>query len=301
MYSKIMVPLDGSTFAESALPLALSISRKTSAAVHLVTVLEPIPSFAYDEWESAAKEWSLDYLAKLADRVSELAGGTVTTALQRGHVIDLLQEEVEQEEVDLVIMATHGRGMVSRMWLGSVADSFVHHTDRPVILIRPEDETQSPDLESAPPFKTVLVPLDGSELSEQALEHAVEFGDLFGAAYHLTRVINYPLEIASPYLPHTVSMNQDIVDEAKDGAADYLEGRADGLRRRGLRVTTSVLVDAQAGHGILQEAEEVGCDLIAMATHGREGVRRAILGSVADKVLRGTQTPLLLHRPPQEG
>ena len=70
------------------------------------------------------------------------------------------------------------------------------------------------------------------------------------------------------------------------------------MRRRGLRVTTSVLVDAQAGHGILQETDTVGCDLIAMATHGREGLGRAILGSVTDKGVRGSHVPLLIYRPP---
>ena len=72
---------------------------------------------------------------------------------------------------------------------------------------------------------------------------------------------------------------------------------ADRMRRRGLRVTTSVAVDAQAGHGILSEADAVGCDLIAMATHGRSGMGRMVLGSAADKVLRGTHVPLLLFRP----
>ena len=142
------------------------------------------------------------------------------------------------------------------------------------------------------------MPLDGSELSESALAHATELGELFGSAYHLTRVVAYPLDIASPYLPATVQLNQNILAEAKATAAEYLEGHADRMRRRGLRVTTSVAVDAQAGNGILVEAEAVGCDLIAMATHGRTGVGRLVLGSAADKVLRGTHVPLLLHRPP---
>ena len=73
------------------------------------------------------------------------------------------------------------------------------------------------------------------------------------------------------------------------------------MRRRGLRVTTSVAVDAQAGHGVLSEAEAVGADMVAMATHGRTGLSRAILGSAADKVLRGLHVPLLLHRPTDLG
>jgi nucleotide-binding universal stress UspA family protein len=297
MYTKILVPLDGSQFAESALPLALTLSRKTGASVHLVTVLEPIPSFAYDEWESAAREWSGEYLENVLGRVSDSAGGEVTTALRTGHVSDTLQKEVEAENADLVVMATHGRGMLSRMWLGSVADSFLHHSDRPVIVVRPPEEDQ-PETDHDQEFQTILIPLDGSDLSESALKHATEFGELFDAAYHLMRVVSYPIDIASPYLPHTVQMNTQIVEETKDGCAQYLEERAQLMRRRGLQVTTSVLVDAQAGHGILQETDAVGCDLIAMATHGREGLGRAILGSVTDKVVRGAKVPLMIYRPP---
>jgi nucleotide-binding universal stress UspA family protein len=110
-------------------------------------------------------------------------------------------------------------------------------------------------------------------------------------------MVAYPHDLASPYVPHTTQMNQSILREATKSAEEYLEVRAERMRHRGLQVTTSVTVDAQAGHGILVEAESTECDAIAMATHGRTGVSRAILGSSADKVLRGTHLPLLLYRP----
>lgn len=113
MYTKILVPLDGLKFADSSLPLALTLSRKTGAVVHLVTVLEPIPSFAYDEWESAAKEWCEEYLQNVLERVSGSAGGAVTTSLQTGHVVDTLEREAEAGIADLVVMATHGHGILS--------------------------------------------------------------------------------------------------------------------------------------------------------------------------------------------
>lgn len=296
MYRKILVPLDGSAFAEAALPLALALSAKTEADVHLVTVVEPIPAFAYEEWESAAKEWSEAYLAAVAERISGAAGGRVTTALHSGHVVETLLDEVGAVDADLVVMATHGRGMLSRAWLGSAADGFLRRAEVPVLFARPE-EGETPAPEPTQGLETILVPLDGTELSESALAHATELGELFGCAYHLTRIVSYPIDIASPYLPHTVQMNQSVLADAKADAAEYLEEHADRMRKRGLRVTTSVIVDAQAGQGILSEAEAVGCDLVAMATHGRKGVGRLVLGSSADKVLRGTHVPLLLYRP----
>jgi nucleotide-binding universal stress UspA family protein len=296
MYRQIMVPLDGSRFAESALPWALAVSRRTSAPIRFVTVQEPIPSFAYDEWEEASREWSGEYLTSLVKRVGDHAGGEVTTSLLSGHVVEILEAEAARSSADLVVMATHGRGLFSRAWLGSVADSFIHHTDRPVLLVRP-DEGDEVDLSADRTVDKILLPLDGSELSESAKDHALEFGELFSAAYHLVRVVPYPVDVASPYLPHTVQMNQGLVAEAKQTAYEYLDGHAETMRRRDLRVTTGVLVDAQPGHGILGEVEERGCDFIAMATHGRSGLTRAILGSASDKVLRGTHVPLLLYRP----
>lgn len=299
MYRQILVPLDGSRFAESALPFALTVSRHTKASIHLVTVQEPVPSFAYDEWETAAEEWSTEYLGNVLERIEALAGGEVTTALLSGHVVEVLEKEAEERGVDLVVMATHGRGMLSRAWLGSVADAFVHHTDRPVLLVRPDEDQQVELSDGGPEVSRILVPLDGSELSEQALEDAVAFGSLFGASYHLTRVVPYPMEFSSPYLPHTMQMNQQFINEAKESAEAYLDQHAERLRKRGHRVDSGVVVVAQPGHGILSESVEVEADFIAMATHGRTGLTRAILGSTADKVLRGTHLPLLLHRPTQ--
>ena len=295
MYKQIMVPLDGSTFAEAALPLALALSRKTRAGIHFVSVLEPTPAFDYDEWEAAARAWSEGYLDNVAGRVRGESGGAVTTGLRSGQVVETLLTEAGAKHADLVVMATHGRGALSRAWLGSVADALLRQAKMPVLFVRP---SEGPAPASVPAgTETILIPLDGSDLSEEALEHATELGELFGSAYHLTRVVANFIDIASPYTPHTMQMNQNILADAKASAIEYLEERADHMRRRGLRVTTSVAVDAQAGHGILSEAEAVGCDLIAMATHGRSGMGRLVLGSTADKVLRGTHVPLLLYRP----
>ena len=297
MYSQIMVPLDGSRFAESALPLALSLSRHTGARLLLLTVQEPIPSFAYDEWENAAEEWTHNYQKNVLERVRDRATGEVTAELGAGHVVEVLEQVAERNAVDLIVMATHGRGMLSRAWLGSVADAFLHHTSRPVLLVRPQETGGQPDLSASVELSRLLIPLDGTELSESVLDHAVEFGSLFDSDYHLVRVVPYPMQFNSPYLPHTMQMNQQFVDEARDAADEYLRDHVQRLRERGLRADHNVVVVAQPGHGILSEAESAGCDFIAMATHARTGLTRALLGSTADKVLRGGHLPLLLYHP----
>lgn len=296
MLRRIVVPLDGSTFAETALPAALSLSRRSGASLDLATVHETVPSFAYDEWETSAREWSENYLEDLRGRIDGRTGNGVEATVRSGRVAETLRKRASETGADLVVMATHGRGALTRAWLGSVADTFVRNAPCPVLLIRPEEDEDTDLAEDWAP-RTILVPLDGSELGESILERVVELAELYDAALVLLRVVAYPMELASPYLPHTVRMNQDMVDEARKGAEDYLDGLAASLRDRGLEVDTEVSVDAQAGNGILKAARERDVGLIAMSTHGRAGVARAVLGSTADKVIRGARRPMLVYRP----
>ena len=299
MSARILVPLDGSAFAESALPVALAVGRRSGGAIELVAVQEPAPPFAYEEWELASRDWSESYLAEAARRAREASGVEVTTTVLRGRVADALARRTVESDADLVVMATHGRGALTRAWLGSVADSFVRHTDRPVLLVRPDDEEeQPPDPAGNWALGHVLIALDGSDLSRAIVGPAVRLGSLFDARYTLLRVVMFPVELASPYLPHTVQMNRDVVEEARAAAQRDLEGLAEELRGKGLRVEADVEVDGQAAHAILDQARELGAHLIALATHGRGGVTRAVLGSTADKVIRGAHRPVLVLRPP---
>lgn len=295
MLRRILVPLDGSTFAEASLPAALSLSRRSGAELELMTVHEPVPSFAYDEWETSAREWSESYLDEVRGRVSGSTGDGVDTTVRSGRVSEALRQRAEETGADLTVMATHGRGALTRAWLGSVADSFLRHAPCPVLLIRPEEDSVDPDREWAP--STILVPVDGSEFGESILDRVAGLAELYEATLVLLRVVAYPMDIASPYLPHTVQMNQEIVDEARIAAQEYLDRIAGPVRERGLRVEVEVGVGAQAGNGILEVARERDVGLIAMSTHGRGGVARAVLGSTADKVIRGARRPTLVYRP----
>lgn len=287
MYQSIVVPLDGSRFAETALPLATRLSQRAASKLHLVMIAEPSGPTARECEE---------YLGRVAERVGEDYLGEVTTAVRAGNIVEKLVEEVESSGGDATVMATHGRGGLSRMWVGSIATGFLHETHKPLILVRPE-----PGDGSAPVvhwgFAKLLVPLDGSELSERVLAHATAFGQTFDAAYHLTRIVIPPVDVATPYTPPGADVTAALLETTMEAATEYVENRAAPLRESGLTVTTSVRIDTQAGRGILEVAEEQACDSIAMATHGRVGLSRAFLGSAADKVLRGAHVPLLLYRP----
>ncbi len=295
MFRTILVPLDGSAFSEAALPWALGLSRRTHAALQLASVHEPVPSFAYDEWESAAWQWSEDYLRNVREQIRQRTDGEVHAWVGTGRVVELLMSRADSTEADLVVMATHGRGALTRAWLGSVADGFVRHAHQPILLVRPEDDHPDPTVE--PEVQRIVVPLDGSELSESVLDLAIGMAKLYGSQIRLLRVVAYPMEIASPYLPHTVQMNQKVVEEARDAARAYLERIAARITAEGVEATVHVTVDTQAGHAVAREVEELDAQLVVMATHGRGGLQRALLGSTTDKVIRAVHVPILVQRP----
>lgn len=296
MYRKILVPLDGSAFAEFALPPAITLARALPAELDLVTVQDPVPTFAFGEWDTNPEEWRQDYLQDVVQRVAGDSGVESGTRIRVGPVEQQLVEDVEESEIDLVVLATHGRGPVSRFWLGSVADAMVRRSPKPVLLVRPEED-QEPDLSDRELFDDILVTLDGSDEAETILDHVVALAEIADARIRLLQVVHYPTELVSAYPPHTVQMNEEVVEEGKRRATRYLDGVAGDLRERGVEVETRVRVDIHPAQGIVHEVDETGPDLLAMTTHGRGGLSRTLLGSVTDKVVRAVHTPLFIVRP----
>src|SRR5262245_51041562 len=182
MFRSILVPLDGSPFAEQALPLAVAIARRGGGRLVLVTVRTPLTE-AYVEGiyiSTAELEDDLaarygDYLRSVAEKARAWADVPVETAVLRGDVASALCEQASAGRADLVVMATHGRGPLGRFWLGSVADQMLRVAPVPLLLVRPEAEAP-PDAE--PTFGRVVVPLDGTPESEEVLESAVALAAL---------------------------------------------------------------------------------------------------------------------------
>ncbi len=305
MYRSILVPLDGSPYGEFAVPVAEGIAERTGARLHLVHVHVPLatagsvrgaPVRAYGEWDMDAKEQEAQYLSSLSERVLQRPGIAAERDLLEGSVVETLTSFAAESAADLIVMTTHGRGPLARAWLGSVADGLARHATVPVLLVRPAAD---PEPLGARLFRKVLVPLDGSPLAEQILQPATALGSLSSAEYVLIRVVS-PL-VLTGYSPPEGGLVQALdtsdLERMAQQAEEYLEVRAESLRAEGLVVRTQVVVEMQPAVGILDFARESGTDLIAMATHGRTGFSRLLLGSVADKVLRGTAAPVLLYRP----
>jgi nucleotide-binding universal stress UspA family protein len=235
-----------------------------------------------------------EYLRSIANRCMERAGLAVRTELLAGVPANALGTYAYEMDVGLIVMTTHGRGGISRAWVGSVADALVRRSRVPVLLLRPPAR---PDPHQELRARHLLIPIDGSQLSERVIEPAVALGMTCGARYTLLRVA-LPIPLV-PVRPATVaSRQQDMIERERLQALEQLEAAARPLRARGLDVQTIVVHDPSPATAILEFAADNAVDMIALATRGRGGWSRVALGSVADKVMRGALLPVMLFRPP---
>jgi nucleotide-binding universal stress UspA family protein len=298
MFRTILVPLDGSRFAEQALPWALGIARRTQSPLEIVrghkvyALKEPAASWGpFDpEMETECRTEEQLYLNATARWLTTVSPVPLSTALVPGDPAldaDGLIEHVRAGHADLIVMVTHGRHPIGRFLLGSAADQLIRHTAVPVLLLHPRDP--APDLLPEPIVENVIVPLDGSALAEQALKPAADLASLFEARCTLLSVVQ-----PTAVLPHPASGHSALESAEEPEARAYLDRLAGRLRNQGLQVRTRVIVARHPADAILEEVKGHPDDVIALATHGRRGISRMLLGSVADKVARGAPCPVLV-------
>ena len=314
MIQTILVPVDGSSFSEQAIPVALGIAQRTGATLELTLVHDsyadaaavglgiagppPYQLPANATLEDARAERA-EYLAILTHRVRSESRTYVRSEMVEGRIVDVLAEHARRR-ADLVVMSTHARGGLSRLWLGSVADSLIREVSVPVMLVKPNDGDTSIDTSGVHRFRSVVVALDGSSLAETVLEPmlAVLGRDRSQVLCTLVQVQS-PIPSAPATTLHAASFPPTPELTGPHSTGDkYLEEVTQRLRVLGLEVKPRTVLHEQTGRAILEIADEVNADLIALATHGRGGLRRFLIGSVADEVLRGAETTVLVYRPP---
>ena len=304
MFNRIVVPLDHSEFAEQALGQAAALARASNGELDLVMVHEPLPLGGFGDAPWRAEQWEDEerYLQATADELSAGTGIPVTCALLQGARVEMICKRAWEVGAELIVMASHGRTGLSRLWLGSVADGVVRHSMTPVLMLRPV-ETQAARFAARHLFKHILVPLDGSPLADDALLSAIPLAEASSARITLLRIVvpvpkvpidsapllMYPYPIAAPDADAT----SHIADEAKQLLAETARRLSEQSKAT---VKTEVLVAQSPARGIIEFARGHDVDVIAMSTHGR-GASRLFLGSVADKVIRGSEVATLVHRP----
>lgn len=301
-YRSILVPLDGSEFAEQALPLAAAIAQRTNAILQLALVHHPVPALALaveapeigPQLDHEAHEQERAYLDGVVQRLRRSKQIPVTGVVLEGPVVDALEEHIAGTGADFVVSTTHGRGPLGRVWLGSVADQLMRRLRLPLVLIRPSEHASSPGSDS---IRKVLVALDGSPFAEHVLPEAIALGRAFGASYALLFVVEPPGTFADPTGLMVLPGAPEVERLLREQAGEYLSRTAGRLRAEGLQVSTHLVEGPLVVSTIQGQADEMGADLIALATHGAGGVERLMTGSVADKVIRGSTRPILVVRP----
>jgi nucleotide-binding universal stress UspA family protein len=301
MYKVIMVPTDGTGFDREAIRVALRIAERSDAKVRLVRVLATASFFGMAataegtaiaaEVVHSERDRALSELYALAAECRATSQADITVDLHAGPVGDVLQGYARRNDVNLIVISTHGRSGISRLSLGSVTDSLIRHTTIPVLVVKPPTSYLNPQVIEA--FKRIVVPLDGSMLAEQILPRVLALAKLEEAEITLLNVLipqSYAQrEIVDPNLPW---WDKDIAH-----AQTYLFRVAGRLRRNGVAVTTDIVIGENVASAIGDFAGRERADLIAIATHGRGGLARMLRGSVADAVMHSSRLSMLVFKP----
>jgi len=300
VYAKILIPLDGSTTAERVLPYARFLAEMLKVPVELLGVID-LAAIAthlsgektryFDSFVAEEERSSKGYLEEIARTFSS---GGVRCIIEKGKPEEVIVEKGAANRATLIAMATHGRSGVKRWLLGSVAEKVLRAGRNPLLLIRAQEEAPA---EAEVVLKSLILPLDGSGLAESALgtvsdlARALKLQVILCRAYELPTGAYYGSE---DFLPNY----EELLAGLRQETSDYLNDQVAGIRSQRLEKVSAVALEGSAAEEIIQIARKTPNSLVAMCTHGRSGVKRWLLGSVTEKVVRYSGNPVLVLRAP---
>jgi nucleotide-binding universal stress UspA family protein len=288
MYETIVVPTDGSEYAERAAEHAAAVARAFDATVHVVSVVDEDAATSVFERDAVDDETRerLREEGERAIRTTRAALGDVErveSALVEGHATESIVGYADEVDADLLVMGTHGRTGVDRYVAGSVTERVLRRTHVPVLTVRDLEAARS--LEA---YENVLVPTDGSDDADVAVEHALALAAVGGATVHAVNVVDVSsLAASAGEAPATELLER--FEAAGEEATNEVARRA---REAGLAAATAVL-KGSPGHALLEYVEDEAIDLVAMGTTGRTGLDRYLLGSTTERVVRHAEAPVL--------
>ncbi|HEY3284669.1 MAG TPA: universal stress protein [Armatimonadota bacterium] len=295
---RLLVPLDGSRLAESALPAAQALAERFHGSVTLIHILEQrAPATVHGERHLMGAAEAASYLDGLCERFRQ-AGVSVAAHVHEAREGDVARSVVEHSEEftpDLVVLCPHGRGGLRDLLFGSIAQQVLQKGSRPVLLVRPEHGGADP-----PPFQPelILVPLDGEHSPDAALGAATGLALAFDAELHLTMVVPTPGTLSGDssatrvLLPATT---RAILELSRQERADYLKQAVERCKATGVRVWAQVQRGDTVAE-VLETSERLKAGMLVMASHGRAGLDALLSGSVAPRITTRAGCPLLLVR-----
>ncbi|GGM26155.1 universal stress protein [Haloarcula argentinensis] len=285
MFDSILVPTDGSPGSERAFEAAATLARTHDATVHVLSVVdEHGPT---DDWDYDGDSPAAAFIESQANHV-DTEDLSVTAAVREGVVHDAVLDYADETDINLIVMGTHGRTGVRRFLLGSVTEKVVRLADVPVLSVKADAEPGTVS------FDDILLPTDGSSGAEAAIEPAGALASVTDATVHLVSVVD------------TRSLGVDvgssvIVDELESVATDAVENTSDRLSEMGVETVETAIAHGVPYRAILDAIEEADADLVIIGTHGRTGIDRYLLGSVAEKLVRTSPVPVMTVRASDAG
>ncbi len=323
MFEKALVPLDGSELAEGILPYVSQLMKGVDGSITLLSVIDPdavelpvrlrhIPAATHARYVGRGgagthpHESGEPHVTQIFDRLHEEAkrrldevaqeltdyGVHAESVIAFGHPAETIADIAEKKGCDLIAMSTHGRDPLVRGVLGSVTDKIIHLTHRPTLTITPDRAKQYGD--SGDAVTNIMVPLDGSSLAESVLPYVEFLAQQLSLDIVLVRVLKIVKDVTTLLAPGEPYFGAgDLEEEIEAEATEYLEAVAERLKAKSLKVEWKLL----KGHPavvIVDLARETPHDIIALASHGRSGHTRWLMGSVADTLVRVSGDPVLV-------
>jgi len=307
MYTRILVPLDGSKTAEAVLPYARLLAAEHRIPVELLTVIDVIEasreigggqSTHFDAVNKESVRKTETYLSGVA---RSFQGENISCTVEKGVTAGAIIGKAGADKGTLIAMATHGRSGLKRWLLGSIAEKVLRAANNPLLLARANEKAATDGKAS---LDSVIVPLDGSELAESILPTVVELAKAIDLklrlvrSYHTWGMTDEQLRwrIVGDFNYQEQSHLKPVSATLRNEATSYLDAKVQALKTQGLNEVASFASEGEPAETIIETAREAPNSLIAMCTHGRSGVQRWVLGSVTEKVVRHSSNPVLVVR-----
>jgi nucleotide-binding universal stress UspA family protein len=296
MFEKVLLPLDGSELAETAIPYVRDLAVQLKAEVSLIHVCPPEHATLMH-----MHKIYLDHMAdSLREEIRDLWGTSQNPVLKyeviTGEPAKTILEYVQRNSISLVAVTTAGASGIRAWAMGSVADKVVRGADIPTLLIRVK-AGKMPRQKGL--IKRILLPIDPSEASKIAVPYAADLAKKLEASITLFSMAQTIYSKNMDSMGVGVGVNWDAVDKATEKYTnDYLQGIENELKAGGIDVNHVAVLGIDAANEILELEKKIPADLVVMATRGRSPVARWAFGSVAEKILREGENPLLVIRQP---
>lgn len=297
MYDEILLPTDGSAHSTAAAEHALALARAFDATVHVLGVADVNRAaglFDAGGVDEAFVERVERDAEDAIERTTSLAGAAdrLETAVVRGDPGEVIVDYIDEHGLDAVVMGTHGRRGIRRFIAGSVTEHVVRVAEVPIFTVRrPEDADESDRSTGTagdlPTYERVLVPTDGSDTADRAVDHALGIAAAFDGELHALSVVDVSTVASSSDIVPSDTVIESLTDRGERAVASV----ADRADERGVESVTEV-VQGFPGSTILRYVREEEMDIVVMGTHGRTGLGRALLGSTAERIVRRSPVPV---------